>query len=255
MPSACFRFYEELNDFLPPERRKVGFEHAFAGRPAVKDVIETLGVPHTEVDLILLDGRFVDFSAPLVDGTRVNVYPMFETLDLTPLSRVRPAPLRTSRFVLDTHLGRLAHYLRRLGFNTWYRNDYNDATLASICQLKGRIVLTRDRGLLKHSAIIHGYYVPETNPQRQAREVLARFDLYRAARPFRRCRHCNGETRAVSKEEFLGRLEPKTCRYFDQFWRCEDCQHICWRGSHYERMQRLVQTLIEDSIGEHRSTN
>ena len=108
-------------------------------------------------------------------------------------------------------------------------------------------MLTCDRGLLKRSAITHGYYVPETNPQRQARDVLARFDLYRAARPFRRCRHCNGETRAVSKEEVLGRLEPKTCRYFDQFSRCEDCQRIYWRGNHYERMQRLVQALLDSS--------
>ncbi|MGH8501124.1 MAG: Mut7-C RNAse domain-containing protein [Gammaproteobacteria bacterium] len=156
MASAHFRFYEELNDFLPPGQRKVGFEYAFAGRPAIKDVIEALSVPHTEVDLILMNGESVDFSAPLMDGARVSGYPMFEALDITRVSRVRSRPLRASRFVLDTHLGRLARYLRLLGFDTWYRNDYDDAELARICQSEQRILLTRDRELLKRSVVTHG---------------------------------------------------------------------------------------------------
>ncbi|HEX2242632.1 MAG TPA: Mut7-C RNAse domain-containing protein [Gammaproteobacteria bacterium] len=255
MPSAHFRFYEELNDFLPPSKRKVEFEQEFAGRPAVKDIIEALGVPHTEVDLILIDGKSVDFSTPLVDGAHVSVYPMFEALDITPLLRVRARPLRTSRFVLDAHLGRLARYLRLLGFDAWYRNDYDDRTLARICQSERRILLTRDRGLLKRSTVTHGYYVRETQPLRQAREVLGRFDLYRAARPFKRCLHCNGLIKEVTKEEILNRLEPNTHRYFDQFWVCESCQRIYWQGSHYERMQRLVQALLKNSTSERCSTN
>jgi uncharacterized protein len=244
MPTAHFRFYEELNDFLPPSRRKVDFEHQFAGRPAVKDVIEAVGVPHTEVDLILVDGESVHFSCPLADSARVSVFPMFEALDVTPLLRLRPRPLRTSRFVLDAHLGGLARYLRLLGFDTWYRNDYDDLMLARISQLESRILLTRDRGLLKRSAVTHGYYIRDTQPLHQAREVLKRFDLYRATRPFQRCLHCNGLLKEVSKEEILDRLEPNTRRYFDQFWRCENCQRIYWRGSHYERMQHLVQALV-----------
>jgi uncharacterized protein with PIN domain len=110
--------------------------------------------------------------------------------------------------------------------------------------------LTRDRGLLKRSAVTHGYYMRETDPQRQTREVLARFDLYRAARPFRRCLPCNGELKAASKEEVLDRLEPETRRYFDRFWHCEDCQRIYWQGSHYERMQLLVKGLLVDSVSE-----
>ncbi|MGH8502586.1 MAG: Mut7-C RNAse domain-containing protein [Gammaproteobacteria bacterium] len=245
MPSAYFRFYEELNDFLPLERRKVGFEYAFAGRPAVKDAIEALGVPHTEVELILIDGESVGFSASLSDGARVSVYPMFESLDITPLLRARPRALRVSRFVLDTHLGRLARNLRLLGFDAWYRNDYDDAELARICETERRILLTRDRGLLKRSAVSHGYYMRETQPRQQAREVLRRFDLYRAARPFTRCLDCNGEVTPVDKDEIAHWLEPNTRRYFDRFWRCECCRRVYWRGSHYARMRRLVQALLE----------
>jgi uncharacterized protein with PIN domain len=249
MPSASFRFYEELNDFLPPSRRKASFEHAFNGRPAVKDVIEALGVPHTEVDLILIDGESADFSAPVVDGARISVYPMFEAVDITPLLRVRAAPLRASRFVLDTHLGWLARYLRLLGFDTWYRNDYDDVELARLSRRMRRIVLTRDRGLLKRSAVTHGYYVRETRPRLQAREVLARFDLYRLVKPLGRCLDCNGEVTAVGKEDVLERLESKTRLYFDKFWRCRECKRIYWQGSHYERMQRLVQVLLETPAG------
>jgi len=247
MASAHFRFYEELNDFLPPERRKVGFEHAFAGRPAVKDVIEALGVPHTEVDLILMNGESVDFPSPLMDGAHVSVYPMFESLDITPLARVRPRPLRTSRFVLDVHFGALARYLRLLGFDSWYRNDSPDAELARICQAEKRILLTRDRELLKRSVVTHGYYVRKTHPRRQAREVVKRFDLGRAARPFTRCLDCNGGVKAVNKKAILDRLEPKTRCHFDRFWQCEGCQRIYWQGSHYDRLQLVVEGLLQDT--------
>jgi uncharacterized protein len=245
MPRAHFRFYEELNDFLPPDKRKTAFEHAFAGRPAVKDMIEALGIPHTEVDLILMNGQSVDFAAPLTDGARVSVYPMFEALDITPLLRLRPRPLRVTRFVLDVHLGELARNLRLLGFDTWYRNDYDDATLARICQSTRRILLTRDVGLLKRSAVSRGYFVREIRPRCQTREVLARFDLHRAARPFQRCLNCNGKVKAVAKDAVLDHLEPNTRRSFDQFWRCAACQRIYWQGSHYERMQTIVCSLLE----------
>jgi len=123
--SQCsIRFYEELNDFLPLERRKVDFSHEFQRRASIKDLIEALGVPHTEVDLILVNGASVDFSYIVRDGDRISVYPMFEAFDIQTVSRVRPQPLRVIRFVLDVHLGKLARYLRLLGFDTLYRNDY-----------------------------------------------------------------------------------------------------------------------------------
>ena len=183
---ARFRFYAELNDFLPPERRMVPFDFEFRGNQTVKHLIESLGVPHTEVDLVLVNGRSVDFTEVVRDGDFVSVYPVFEGFDITPVSQVRPKPLRHTRFVLDGHLGRLAHYLRMLGFDTLYRNDYHDEQLARISAEEHRILLTRDRGLLMRSAVTHGYCVREAAPRQQLAEVVQRFDLARSIAPFTR---------------------------------------------------------------------
>src|SRR5205823_11484961 len=126
---AQFRFDEELNDFLAPALRKREFDYSFRGTPAVKDAIEAIGVPHTEVDLVLVDGESVDFTRRLTGGERVAVYPVFERLDIAPVTRLRARPLRRTRFVLDVHLGKLARNLRLLGFDALYRTDYDDATI------------------------------------------------------------------------------------------------------------------------------
>lgn len=244
MASAQFRFYEELNDFLAPKKRHVDFIQPFNGRNAIKDIIEAIGVPHTEIDLILVNGQSVDFSYILQDGDRVSVYPVFESFDITSLVRLRPQPLRVSRFVLDVHLGKLARYLRLLGFDTLYRNDYDDSELAHLASIKGRILLTRDRGLLKRRIITHGYYIRTTDPPSQLKEVLERFDLFHSVQCFRRCIRCNGLLETVSKEKVMARLESDTRRHFDQFWICNDCRQIYWQGSHYVRMQSLVASLL-----------
>jgi len=234
------RFYEELNDFLPPARRKVAFEHAFNQSGSIKDMIEALGVPHTEVDLILVNGRSVDFDYLIRDGDRISVYPMFESMDIAPVTRLRAAPLRTTRFVLDTHLGRLAAYLRLFGFDTLYRNDYDDPTLAVISATERRILLTRDRQLLMRKQVTHGYFVRETRPRQQLIEVLRRFDLRATQRPFTRCMQCNGEISAVSKEEIRAHLLPRTERWYQEFWRCRQCGKIYWKGTHFRHLQALV---------------
>jgi uncharacterized protein len=241
MNRACFRFYAELNDFLPPGRRGVTFAHAFGGSPSIKDLIEALGVPHTEVDLILVNGESVDFAYRVREGDRVSVYPVFESLDITPLLRVRPRPLREPRFVLDTHLGRLAAYLRLLGFDTLYRNDARDDELAQISSGEGRILLTRDRGLLKRSQVTHGYCVRETGPRRQLAEVVRRFDLSRSIAPFQRCMRCNGMLQPVRKEEVMDRLPPRTREYYDEFYICPACDRGYWKGSHYRQMRQLIE--------------
>lgn len=243
---AVFRFYAELNDFLPPARRMVAFAHHFSGQPAIKDVIEALGVPHTEVDLILVNGESVGFEYRLQDGDRVAVYPMFETLDIGPVARLRPEPLRDPRFVLDAHLGRLAGYLRLLGFDSLYRADYHDAELARISCRERRILLTRDRALLKRSEVSHGYWVRETDPLAQLREVVVRFDLRRIVRPFSRCMRCNGPLLDVAKAEIADQLYERTRQEHDRFRRCASCGRIYWRGSHYERLCRLLANLEPD---------
>jgi uncharacterized protein with PIN domain len=239
MPPVQLRFYEELNDFLPPQRRKVTFTHELTRRTSVKDLIESFGVPHTEVEIILANGRSVDFAYIVQAGDRISVYPRFESLDISPLIRLREKPLRDPRFVVDANLGQLARYLRLLGFDATYRNSFTDAEVAQIGSREKRIVLTRDRALLQHKIITHGYFVRAVKPREQVREILARLDLYRALRPFTRCLRCNGELETVDKEAVLQQLEPKTKRYYDRFRKCKACGQAYWKGSHFNRMEKL----------------
>jgi uncharacterized protein with PIN domain len=224
--------------------------HVFQGRVSIKDMIESLGAPHTEVDLILVNGESVDFAYLVQDGDRVSVYPLFTSLDVAPLTRVRPKPLGKPRFVLDTHLGRLASYLRMLGFDTLYRNDYADEELARLSSEQGRILLTRDRGLLKRALVQRGYCVRETQPRQRLLEVLRRFDLFEAIAPFRRCIRCNGSLRPVSKQAIAHRLPPQTRQYYDEFHVCEGCEQVYWKGSHYQRMQEFISWVMEQGHGE-----
>lgn len=244
LKSKCqMRFYEELNDFLPPARRKVRFIHEFQRRASIKDMIEALGVPHTEIDLILVNGRSVDFTHIVRDGDQISVYPMFESFDIEPMVRVRPRPLRITRFVLDVHLGKLARYLRLLGFDTLYRNDYDDAELAALAGAERRILLTRDRDLLKRAVVTHGYYVRATDPRRQVEEVMDRLDLYAGIRPFQRCTRCNGLLAAVSKLKVWERLPPETRRHVESFWECDACGQLYWEGGHMPRILRFIESL------------
>lgn len=244
MPSVLLRFYAELNDFLPSKRRQTDFPQAFGPGATVKDIIEAAGVPHTEIDLIVADGRSVGFDHRPGDGERISVYPMFESVDITPMLRLRPAPLRETRFVLDVHLGKLARVLRLLGFDARYANDADDAGLARASIDERRILLTRDRGILKRSRVTHGYYVRADCAEAQAVEVLRRFDARGAARPFTRCPRCNGLLQSVPKADVIDRLEPKTKLYFDDFRRCEACGQVYWQGSHAASLQGMVQRVL-----------
>lgn len=245
MAIAEFRFYEELNDFLPPERRKETFLYSYAERATVKNAIEALGVPHTEVEVILVNGESVGFSYLLQDGDRVAVYPQFESIDITPLLRVRERPLRHTRFVADAHLGGLAKYLRLLGFDTLYRNNFRDEEVAQIAVAERRIVLTRDRSLLMHKKITHGCYVRAMKPWQQLDEILRRLDLSRSIRPFTRCICCNHTLEPIAKEAVLTRLPTSTIEFYDKFWICCNCDRIYWAGSHYRRLQALVDKTLQ----------
>lgn len=240
---AEFRFYEELNDFLPPARRKVAFSYAFEGTPSVKDAIEAIGVPHTEVDLVLVDGESVDFTRQLTGGERVAVYPMFERLDIGPVTRLRALPLRQMRFVLDVHLGKLSRWLRLLGFDALYRNDYDDTAIVRLSLAESRIILTRDRGLLKHTAVTRGYWVRTTAPRQQLAEIVSVFDLRRGMRPFTRCLLCNGKLLQVAKDAIIEHLPPRVRAHGEGFAQCQVCAKVYWAGTHYERLRRLVDEL------------
>ena len=240
---ASVRFYAELNDHLAPHQRHQTLEREFFTPASVKNVIESFGIPHTEVELVVVNGESSDFSRLVRDGDRVAVYPVFESLDITPELHVRPQPLREPKFAVDVHLGRLAAYLRMLGFDTDYRNCASDAELVRIAAEQERILLTRDRGLLKHAAVTRGYWLRQTDSRRQATEVVSRFDLARLLRPFTRCMACNERLRPLYKEEIQKRVPLPIAARHEKFLECSACRRVYWEGSHYQRMQRWVEEL------------
>lgn len=248
MPTATFRFYADLNDFLPPPLRGRSFDHLFRGRASIKDMVEALGAPHPEIELLLVNGEPVDFSYIVRGGDRISVYPFFRGLDVPATVSLRPEPPAIYRFVLDTHLGRLAAYLRLLGFDTRYRNDFSDERLAEISAREGRILLTRDRGLLKRSIVQYGYCPRQTDPKKQIVEIVRRYNLAEQADPFSRCVNCNGLLEPTSKAAILDRLDAETRRYYDDFSICRACGQIYWQGSHFERMRTFVDKVLEQKV-------
>jgi uncharacterized protein len=239
--SITIRFYEELNDFLHYSKRKKPFDIILIEKRTIKDIIESLGVPHTEVDLIIVNKQSVPFGYHPENGDYISVYPVFEALDITSINILRPKPLRQPKFILDVHLGTLARYLRLLGFDTIYRNDLQDEEIITISLTEQCIILTRDRQMLKNGRVTHGYYVRNTNPGKQLREIVNRFDLKDQFHPFIRCMACNGKIEKIEKDIVLDQLLPKTRNAFNEFYRCNSCHKVYWKGSHYDRMTRIVE--------------
>ncbi|MCP5113896.1 MAG: Mut7-C ubiquitin/RNAse domain-containing protein [bacterium] len=253
MKFSRVRFYAELNDFLPPKERYRFVDRRFWTPRSVKDLIESCGVPHTEVDLVLVNGESVDFSRSVTDGDRVSVYPVFEAIDITPVLKLRPETLRQSRFVVDTHLGKLARYLRMLGFDTLYSATAADAELAETSRSEHRILLTRDRGLLMRGLITHGYCVREIGARGQLTEVVMRFDLAGSARPFTRCMKCNGEFVAVDKRSVAAQLPPRVREQHEEIQSCLSCGRLYWEGSHHHRMRQLVEEVLSSAANGRRA--
>jgi uncharacterized protein len=242
MSAARFRFYAELSDFLPEESQEKELVRRFNVSGSVKDLIESFGVPHTEVDLVLANGEPVDFSYPVHDGDLVSVYPVFESIDISSVSRVRAFPLRILRFVLDVHLGRLAAYLRLAGFDAVYSNQAADAELERVVAQERRVLLTRDRYLLMRSRVDRGYWVRSTEPKRQLLEVVNRFDLAGALQPFTRCMKCNGvleDFKPDAAQKAALQLPPSVAQK-DSFRVCHGCGRVYWEGSHHARMSKLL---------------
>ena len=249
MTTATFRFYEELNTFIAPERRGRSFECRCARAATAKHMIEALGVPHTEVELVLVNGESVDFDRLLADGDRVAVYPKFEAFDIKPLLRVREHPLRDTRFVADAHLGGLAHLLRMTGFDTLYDNHFRDEEIERIARAQGRIVLTRDRELLKRRGITHGCYVHALRSAQQLREIFDRLDLARGARPFTRCLDCNTPLHEIDKSLVASTLPAMVRDRYQRFSTCDACRRVFWEGSHWQRMRAMVDELVAPAQG------
>ena len=243
MNTAWFRFYEELNDFLPVKKRKQEFAYSFSGNPAVKDAVEAIGIPHVEIDLIVVNGQSVDFSHKIRNEDHVSVYPTFESLDISPLIKLREKPLRKTKFITDVHLGKLARHLRMCGFDTSYGIYNDDNEIIDVSLSEGRIILTRDRGLLKNGKVTHAQWIRSQEPKKQLREVISRLQLQKKIEPFTRCIECNGLLTEISKEEVTGLVPPRTMKYFCLFKKCNDCGHVYWQGSHFDKMKNLIDEI------------
>jgi uncharacterized protein len=231
MNMAFFSFLGRLQDFLKPDQRGKKISVEFRGRQSIKHLVESLGVPHPEIGVILVNGQEGSLSTITQDADQVEVYPVPNGCPIAP------------RFLLDGHLGRLTAYLRMLGLDCLYQNDYDDDQLAKISQREGRILLSRDRRLLMRTAVTYGYCLRSLDSLQQLNEVIQRFDLRSRFVPFHRCLRCNHPLETVPKEIVLDRLEPLTSLYFHDFKICPSCGQIYWKGSHYEKMQKLVDAI------------
>jgi uncharacterized protein with PIN domain/sulfur carrier protein ThiS len=241
---ASFRFYEELNDFLKKQYRKHRFNITFHGATTVKDAIESLGVPHTEVDLITVNGNSVNFSYRIQNNDDIAVYPVYESFDISELQLLRNHVKREPKFILDVHLGKLVKYLRMAGFDCLYESSLNDSEIINISLLQKRIILTRDKGILKNGKVTHGMFIRATMPKEQFREVISRLQLERFIKPFSRCTACNELIYRVDKEEIINQLLPLTRNYYSDFYQCSGCKKIYWEGSHFKRMKQFLDNFL-----------
>ena len=241
--TLCFHFFDELNDFLSEQQQYIVFPYQFTGIPAVKDVIEAVGVPHTEIDVILVNGKSVDFSHRVYGGEQVCVYPKFKPFSNLPLVHLRPKLLPEIKFIVDANLGKLAIKLRLLGFNTLYRNNFADREIVELSLREQRIILTRDKGVLKYRAAKHGYWVRNDAPKRQLKEVVRRLQLQSYFSPFTRCSICNTLLQHIDKALIKERIATDTLQFVDGFMLCPGCKKIYWQGSHSQRFRKYIEQL------------
>lgn len=241
--TVTIRFYAELNDFLHRDHVQKAVEYRYKGRITVREAIESMGVPHSAVDLVLINGNPAGFSHHLQQGDYISVYPVFETFDISTVNGNRRKPLRITRFVIDAHLGKLARQLRLLGFDSVYYPGIEDDEIIRISLDENRIILTRDRALLKSSKVMHGYYIRATNIRDQLMEVMEKFNLASQIKPFTRCLVCNHLLEDVETSEIRGQIDDDTARIFKKFFRCSGCKKVYWEGSHYERMTEFIKNV------------
>lgn len=239
LPQAGIRLYGELNDFLPERRRgrRLVVSLPRGEHPALKHLLASVGVPPVEVGYALLNGERVPLTLGVPPASEIEAHPYGRGRSPRPSNEGAPP------FVLDNHLGRLASYLRILGFDTLYRNDFQDEELTRMAAA-GRVLLTRDRQLLMRKAIRYGHWMRSKEPREQLREVVEHYALREAIAPMQRCPRCNAPLERVAKSAVLEELEPLTRLYYEEFKRCTACGQIYWKGSHYERMRRWLEEVL-----------
>jgi uncharacterized protein with PIN domain len=243
--SAIFTFYGALSDFLPKNRKDL-ITYSFNGNPSVKDAVETIGVPHVEVDVILVNQISVDFTYQLCGADELSIYPKNYPVAEVPVIHLIESVPAIPSFILDVHLGKLARLLRMLGLNTLYDQNFADAQIAEIAAATSRIVLTRDIALLKRKSVKWGYWLRSRQPEVQLPEVIAYFDLLQFLQPFYRCITCNSLIQKVDKKQIIDSLHPQTHSCFEEFYQCSGCHKVYWKGSHYQKMEQFVAQLYRN---------
>jgi len=232
MKTARFDFDPSLQPLLKRDLRGKPVEMHFKGQQSAKHLIESLSIPHTEIGPLTNLGEEIGLGYIVQDGDRIEV------------GAVSPADLTDEpRFVLDGHLGRLASHLRMLGLDCLYDNGFEDEELVRISLDERRVLLTRDRMLLMHKVISQGYLIRSLDPTEQLYEVVRRYELQKWVKPFQRCMNCNHPLEPVEKETVLEKLEPLTKKYYDDFKVCPACDQVYWKGSHYEKMLHLIDSI------------
>ena len=248
MGKATFRFYEELNDFLATHRKKVDFEIMFNGKRSIKDMVEALGVPHTEVDLILVNGKSVDFHYILQDKDRVSVYPVFESLNITHVTHLRKIPLRRNKFIADATLGNIVKYMRALGFDLFFDALLSTREIIEISKRENRIILTKDSKLLKFKDVSHGIFIRPGTTIEQIKRIIDFLDIRDDIKPFSRCLQCNTLLGVVPKEKILHKIPPRTAAFCDEYAQCQSCDKIYWKGTHFVRMMKVVKQIRDQPL-------
>lgn len=257
-----FRFYAELNNFIDIENTnnlelagKINkpivnnkyYIHYYRGHPSIKDRVESLGIPHTEIALILKNGNPVEFSYLVQKNDQFSIYPYFYNIKLPEDYKLQEEYPLKPKFILDVHLGKLARFLRRFNFDTLYSNSYSDSEIVEIAEKENRIILTRDLGLLMRKKVKWGCFIKYDDPQKQLKQVFKRYDLAKYyKRKESRCVDCNTILIDIDKEKIMDRLEEKTKRYFDEFKICPDCSKVYWRGSHYHQTENILEVILDN---------
>jgi uncharacterized protein with PIN domain len=242
--SFTFRAYGTLNDFIPAGLKQKTFSLAFKTPITVGEVAESIGIPLSEIKLVLVNSETVDYSKRLKENDFISLYPAFEQINISPVSGAMGRDKEFPSFILDAHLGKLAKYLRMLGFDTLYQNNYIDRQIIDIAADEGRMILTRDKILLKSKEAQQGYYVRAIEKHEQLKEIVGKFGLAGKFRSFTRCMMCNAEMEKKSKVEVLDKIDAGTARIFSEFLYCPGCDKVFWKGSHFERKEKLILSLL-----------
>jgi uncharacterized protein with PIN domain/sulfur carrier protein ThiS len=231
--TATFRFDDGLAAFLAKDFRGRSFSYTCARAATLKNAIEALGIPHTEVGGVVVNGEPATLQRIVRENDVIEVHP-------PGIEKVGSVPI----FLADAHLGGLARFLRMLGFDTVHRNALDDAEIRRLASDENRIVLTRDRELLKCREIRRGCYVRALKPENQLQEVAERYGLGPLARPFTLCLHCNLVLEAIDKRAVAHRVPENVLSVHQTFSYCRGCDHVYWPGSHYERMRAALTPLF-----------